>query len=298
MNYYQLSQAIQSYLETTEPNFVANIPVFVQAAEERIYNTVQLPAIRRNITGYLTTGNKYLTLPTDYLATFSLAVIDPVTQAQTFLLDKDVNFIRQAYPDPTAQAVPQYFGQFAPYTLIMGPTPDQDYQVELHQYYYPPSIVQGIVTNLGSLFGGSGYANGIYQDVPMTGGSGSNLTADITVVGNTITAVAIQDGGVGYLVGDIVSAAPLSIGGTGTSFTITVSEINNAEGTSWLGTNMETALLYGAIREAVIFQKGEQDMVAYYEKMYQESLALLKVLGDGKERRSAYRDGQVRVPVL
>jgi hypothetical protein len=212
MNYAQLSQAIQDYAESTETSFVANIPNFVQFAEERIYNTVQLPAIRRNVVGTLTANDKYLSLPSDYLATFSLAVIDPVTEAQTFLLDKDVNFIREAYPDPGSVGAPKYFGQFAPYTLIVGPTPDQSYQVELHEYYYPPSIV----------------------------------TAS----------------------------------------------------TSWLGDNFESVLLYGALREAVIFQKGEQDMVQYYEQKYQESLALLKMLGDGKERRTAYRDGQVRVPVV
>jgi len=211
MNYTQLSQAIQDYTETNEALFVQNIPTFVQIAEERIYNAVQLPAIRRNVLGYVTAGDKYLSLPPDYLATFSLAVIDSDTGDQEFLLDKDVNFIRQAYPNPNDRAKPQYFAQFAPFTFILGPTPDKNYQVELHQYYYPESIV----------------------------------TANNT----------------------------------------------------WLGDNFETVLLYGALREAVIFQKGEQDMVSYYEQKYQESLALLKVLGDGKDRRSAYRDGQVRIPV-
>lgn len=100
MNYAQLSQLIQDYCETTESSFVANIPTFVQVAEERIYNTVQLPAIRKNVTGTMTSGNKYLSLPSDWLAAFSLAVITPVTEAQTFLINKDVNFIRECYPTP------------------------------------------------------------------------------------------------------------------------------------------------------------------------------------------------------
>jgi hypothetical protein len=210
MNYAQLVTAIENYTESSESVFLAQIPTFVQLAEERIYNAVQIPAIRRNVTGNVTTGDKYLSLPTDYLATFSLAVVDSDGNQQ-FLLDKDVNFIRQAYPNPADSGLPKYYGQFAPYTFILGPTPDQNYQVELHQYYYPESIVTA--------------------------------------------------------------------------------------GTSWIGDNFETVLLYGSLREAVIFQKGEQDMVAYYEQKYQESMALLQELGDGKERRSAYRDGQLKLPV-
>lgn len=212
MNYTELSTAIQDYIESTESTLVANIPTFVQLAEERIYNSVQIPAIRKNSTGTLTANNKYLTLPSDWLATFSLAVVDPATNEYAYLLDKDVNYIRQAYPNPSDTGMPQHYGQFSGTTLILGPTPDDDYDVELHYYYYPESIVTA--------------------------------------------------------------------------------------GTSWLGDNFETVLLYGALREAVIFQKGEADIVQMYENKYQESLALLKQLGDGKNRRDAYRSGQVRVPVV
>lgn len=212
MDYSQLSTAIQEYLETTEPTFVSQIPNFIQLAEERVYNSVQIPAIRKNVTGHLTANYKYLSLPSDWLATFSLALIDPSTGAQTFLLDKDVNYIREAYPNPNDTGTPQHYAQFSAYSLIIGPTPDIQYGAELHYYYYPESIV----------------------------------TAQ----------------------------------------------------NSWLGDNFETVLLYGSLREAVIFQKGEQDMVAYYENKYQESLALLKQLGDGKDRQDAYRSGQVRVPVV
>ena len=140
MNYATLSTLIQQYCESTETSFVANIPTFVQLAEERVYNSVQIPAIRRNQIGTLTIGNKYLTLPSDWLATFSLAVIDPVTNAQEFLLDKDVNFIRQSYPDPDDQAKPKYYAIFDDNTFILGPTPDLAYQVEMH-YYYVPAVI-------------------------------------------------------------------------------------------------------------------------------------------------------------
>jgi len=211
MNYSQLVTWVQQYTQNEETSFVANIPTFVQLAEERIYNAVFIPAIRRNQIGTLTPNNKYLTLPGDWLATFSLAVITPVTNVQTFLIDKYVNFIRECYTDPDDIGAPKYYAIFDKNTLILGPTPDSNYTAELHYYYYPQSIV----------------------------------TAN----------------------------------------------------TSWLGDNFETVLLYGSLREAVIFQKGEQDMVNYYEAKYQESLALLKDLGDGKDRRSAYRDGQLRLPV-
>jgi hypothetical protein len=210
MNYADLTQAILDYTESYEQTFVDNVPLFVQQCEERVYNAVQIPAIRKNQVGNFTQSDKYLALPPDYLASFSMAVI-LADGSQEFLIDKDVNFIRQAYPNPTDEGIPRYYAQFEPYTYIIGPTPDDNYDVELHYYYYPESIVTA--------------------------------------------------------------------------------------GTSWLGDNFETVLLYGSLREAVIFQKGEQDMVSYYEQKYQESLALLKELGDGKDRRSAYRDGQLKLPV-
>ena len=210
MNYAQLTQAILDYTESYEQTFIDNVPLFVQQCEERVYNAVQIPAIRKNQTGNFTQSDKYLALPSDYLASFSMAVI-LADGSQEFLIDKDVNFIRQAYPSPTDEGVPRYYAQFEPYTYIIGPTPDANYNVELHYYYYPQSIVTA--------------------------------------------------------------------------------------GTSWLGDNFETVLLYGSLREAVIFQKGESDMVTYYESKYQESLALLRELGDGKDRRSAYRDGQLKLPV-
>jgi len=217
MNYAQLVTAIEEYTETSEATFVSQIPNFVQLAEERIYNTVDLPSLRRNVTGTLTINNKYLSVPSDFLSVYSLAVIK-TDGTYEYLLNKDVNFIRQAYPQPTDTDTPKYYAIFGPdsssptnLTIILGPTPDAAYSVEFHYFYYPESIV----------------------------------TAS----------------------------------------------------TSWIGDNFESALLYGALREAVIFQKGEQDMVAYYEKMYMESLGLLKNLGDGKLRRDAYRSGQIRLPV-
>jgi hypothetical protein len=147
MNYTQLTQALQDYLESSETSFVSNIPTFVRQAEERIYRTVMIPELRKNVTGSLTSGNKYLARPSDFLAVFSLAVIDS-TGAYQYLIDKDVNFIREAYPYPATSGVPRYYAQFDGDTaspsfgnFILGPTPNQSYEAELHYYYDPPSIV-------------------------------------------------------------------------------------------------------------------------------------------------------------
>ena len=226
MTYTELVAAIQSYTENYEQEFVANIPVFVRQTETRIYNAVQLPSIRRNSTGTLLTGNKYLTAPTDFLAVYSMAVIEnygTATEAYHYLLNKDVNYIRAAYPTPADTGLPQYYAIFGPQvtsnvttdelSFIFGPTPDDAYTLELHYYYYPESITTA------------------------------------------------------------------------------------ADGRTWLGDNYDPALLYGSLREAYLFMKGEQDLIANVEAKYNEAMGELKRLGDGMERQDAYRSGQVRVKV-
>jgi hypothetical protein len=218
MNYTQLSANIQAYTENTESNFVAEIPVFVQQAEQRIYNNVQFPSIRKNVTGSTSANNKYLGCPNDFLAVYSIAAIDALGNYE-YLLNKDVNYIRQAYPNPnTDKGIPKYYALFGAQTndvneltFILGPTPDATYSVELHYYYYPESIVTA--------------------------------------------------------------------------------------GTSWLGDNFDSVLLYGSLVEAYTYMKGEPDMMALYNQKYMEALALAKRLGDGMERQDAYRSGQFRQAV-
>jgi hypothetical protein len=161
MNYTQLSAAIQAYTENTEADFVANIPVFVQQAEQRIYNSVQFPSLRKNVTGSTTVDNKYVSCPSDFLAVYSFAVVDGTFTSGTYeyLLNKDVNFIRQAYPQANDTGLPRYYALFGPQssndaelTFILGPTPDASYNVELHYYYYPESIVTATTTWLGDNF--------------------------------------------------------------------------------------------------------------------------------------------------
>lgn len=208
MNYTELTTNIQDICENT---FTASqLAMFTEQAEQRIYNTVQIPALRKNVTGTLTTNNKYLSTPNDFLYTYSLAVVDG-SGNYSYLINKDVNFIREAYPSPTTTGLPKHYAYFDDNTFIVGPTPNSNYTAELHYGYYPESIV----------------------------------TAQ----------------------------------------------------TTWLGNEFDTALLNGALVEAIRFMKGEPDMVALYEKMYAQSIALLKNLGDGKLRQDAYRSGQVRVQV-
>ena len=150
MNYAALSTAIQDYTQNYETSFVANIPTFVQQAEDRIYNTVLLPALRRNVTATINAGFKYLSCPDDFLAVLSLSVTD-ANGNQEYLLNKDVSFIRSAYPKATDTGTPQYYALFGPtitnnvatneLSFIIAPAPDTSYTTELHYFYYPESIV-------------------------------------------------------------------------------------------------------------------------------------------------------------
>jgi len=313
MNYETLYNSIQAYAENTEQLFVANIPVFVQEAETRIYNTVNLPSLRKNVIGNFTAGNQYLALPNDWLANYSLAVLDTTATPTRYqyLLNKDVSFLREAFPgatfsSPTYQGTPgglpayyalfgSQYGNINEMTLMVAPTPDQSYPVEMHYFYYPPTIVQGQIATFGTITGGSLYTNGIYQNVPLTGGSGANATADIVVTGGTVVSCTLKFGGNFYIVGDILSCS--SLGSTGSGFSIPVATISNATGTSWLGDNYDPVLFYGAMREAMLFMKGEQDLIGYYENKYQEALNELRRLADGLDRGDFYRDGQLKLNV-
>ena len=208
MNYTELKANIQDICETTFTD--DQLAMFTQQAEQKIYNTVQIPALRKNVTGTLTSSNKYLSTPSDFLWSYSLAVVDG-SGVYHFLLNKDVNFMREAYPNPTVTGLPKHYAYFDYNTFIVGPTPDSGYASELHYGYYPQSIVTA--------------------------------------------------------------------------------------GTTWLGDEFDSALLNGALLEAIRFMKGEPDIVAMYEKMYLQSITLLKNLGDGKLREDAYRSGQFRIPV-
>jgi hypothetical protein len=218
MNYATLVETIQAYTENDFPDTAGSggltsaeqVATFVEQAEQRLYNNVQLLELRKNVTGNATAANKYLSVPSDWLANFSLAVIDPTSGAYEYLLNKDVNFIREAFPYPATTGKPTHYAMFDQNSYILGPTPDASYEMELHYFYYPQSIVTA--------------------------------------------------------------------------------------GTSWLGDNFSSALLYGSLLEAYTFMKGEADVLAKYQERYNEALAQLKALGEGKNRQDMYRTTQIRYP--
>jgi hypothetical protein len=368
VNYAQLYVALQSYTQNYESSFISNIPTFVRQAEKRIYNSVQLAYLRKSLRGTLTANNKYLSTPSDFLSTYSLAIYPTQTTTATgssaaftitvgsnsgiavgysvsgtgigqnakvtvingttitlsvansaavsgsvtfqgdyiYLLDKDVNFLRAAYSDPNYVGTPSYYALFGPTTssgtltnelsYILAPAPDQAYGVEIHYYYYPASIVAGVITALSSVTPGAGYTDGVYYNVPLSGGAGTGATATIIVVGSEVVTCTIENPGSLYLVNDALTADQAYIGG-GTLFSVVVTAINNSTGTSWLGDSYDAALLYGSLVEAYGYMKGEQDIMQYYELKYEEALKQLRRLGDGLERGDAYRDGQVKLPV-
>ena len=206
MNYTELKTNIE---DITENSFTdAQLAMFTEQAEQLIYNSVQIPALRKNVTGTTTSGNNYLGTPSDFLWSYSLAVVNG-SGVYTFLLNKDVNFMREAYPNPSATGLPKHYAYFDDNTFILGPTPDADYTVELHYGYYPESIVTA--------------------------------------------------------------------------------------GTTYLGDEFDSALLNGALVQAARFMKAEPDLIANYEKLYVQSMTLLRNLGDGKLRKDMYRSGQLRL---
>ena len=217
MTYVELVAAVTAYTENTFSTDVMN--TFIRLTEQRIYNTVQLANLRVNKTSNLIANNKYIAPPSEFLSMYSFAIFPSGGGAYTYLLNKDVNFIREAYPSPTETGEPKYYALFGTQsndpttlTLIVGPTPDAAYGVEMHYYAYPESIVTA--------------------------------------------------------------------------------------GTTWLGEHFDSALLNGALWEAITYMKGEPDLVALYDKRYIEAITLLKNLGDGKQRTDAYRDGQTRSKVF
>ena len=206
--YATLVDTIYGYLQTDSNGIsTADMNTIIQQAEQRIYYDVQIPVLKKNVTGNLTQGNRYLSTPSDYLATYSIAVNN--NGVYEYLLPKEVAFLREAYPSVSTTGVPRYYAIFDNDTFLIAPPPDSNYEVELHYFYEPPSIV------------------------------------------------------------------------TQTSGT-------------WLSENAENALLYGCLVEAYTYLKGEQDLISLYLGRYKESLAALKLIGEGRNRSDTYRNSEPR----
>jgi hypothetical protein len=300
MYYSELVTAVNAYVENNFPTVDLNR--MIEQTEQKIYNTVQLPSLRKNVYGSVTPSSPYLACPNDFLSVYSLAVypVDGSTNNYLYLLNKDVNFIREAYPSPTVTGQPKHYAIFGPQsnnpaelTFIIGPTPNISYTAELHYYYYPDSIIQAAINTVSIYNAGTGYTNGTYYNVSLTGGTGNSATATIVVSGGVVTSVTMISNGCYYAVGDLLSATF----DAGTGFKLQVTAITNVNGETWVGDNFDSALLNGTLYEAITYIKGEPDLQALYKDRYIQAISLLKNLGDGKLRMDAYRDGQLRIPV-
>tara|TARA_R110001592_G_scaffold268309_1_gene534583 strand:+ start:1154 stop:1798 length:645 start_codon:yes stop_codon:yes gene_type:complete len=200
-----LKTAIQDYTDNAEATFVTNLPNFVKAAEDRIFEAVDLEYFRKNVTSAMTASDQFLSVPDDLLAVFSLQIT--TSGSESFLLQKDVNYLREYTPNASTTGLPKYYAVFSVNHFLLAPTPNSAYTVELHYYYRPTSLVD----------------------------SGSSTT--------------------------------------------------------WMSANAPNVLLYGALFEAYTFMKGEQDVIAIYEKRFMDGLARLKDLGEARENYDAYRTG-------
>jgi len=202
----QLKTAIQDFAENTETSFVTNLPVFIRAAEERIFKLVDLENFRKNVSASVTTSNRFLQAPSDFLASFSLSI--EVSSSKKFLLQKDVNFLQEYWPNSSLTGEPEFYALFDDSNFLIAPTPDSGYSVELHYYYRPASLTAGAES-----------------------------------------------------------------------------------GTTFLSINAPNAILFGSLVEAYIYMKGEQDVLAMYEKRFEEALMRLKDLAEARENNDAYRKG-------
>jgi hypothetical protein len=280
MNYAALSDAIQAYTNNTDVDFVAEIPVFVRQAEQRIYNTVQIANLRKNVTGALTAGNKYLACPDDFLSAYSLAIYAQASTTATgssgsftIVVASTAGMVLGMYATGTGIATG------AQVTLIVGTT------------------VTLSLANTGAVSGAVGfqgnytyllnrdvnfirevYPNPGYQALPKYYAIFGPTTNDV----NELTFIVGPTPDLNYKAELHFYYYPESI--------VTA-------GTSWLGDNFDSTLLYGSLVEAYTWMKGEQDMMAVYDTKFKEALGLLKNLGDGKQRGDAYLDGQVKLPV-
>lgn len=208
MNYATLSALLQDYTQNSSTEFVAAIPDIVKLAEDRIYQSVQIPALKRNSTSNFVQGNKYLSAPSDFLASYSMSVKNS-SGVYSYMLEKDVSYINEAFPNPSILGTPRYYALFDNETFVVAPTPSLFFEVELHYFYEPPSIVDA--------------------------------------------------------------------------------------GTSWLGENTESVLLYGSLCEAYAYMKGDSDLMSLYRQRYDEALGRLKSLGEGMDKRDNFRIDMPRI---
>jgi len=276
--YSTLKTAIQEYTANDEAAFIRNLPLFIRMTEERILKNVQLSVFQRNASGTLTSGNQFLTTPSDFIAPFSLSTI--VSSNKVFLLFKDLDFVQTYTPDPTTTGVPIYYAQFDADNFIVGPTPNSSYAVELAYFYRPASLTVSTFTlTMTSV-------SGTFTTSDTISGSSSGQSSEVTAVPSSTTiTVKIPSGS--FTVGETLTGS--SSGATGV-----LSVIGEDATTSWLSDDGRMTLLYGCLSEAYTFMKGDANLMTLYEGRFREGLSRLKNLGEGQEIADEYRYGPIR----
>jgi hypothetical protein len=276
--YTQLKTAIEDYTENNETSFVRNLPLFIRLTEERILKNVQLSLFRKNSAGSMTQNNKYLAVPSDFLAPFALSFTDSDSNT-SFVEYKDPEFIQMYTPNPTTTGAPKYYGMFDLNNFILGPTPNSSYSAELHYFYRPESLTKSSYTlTLTSVVG-----TFTTSDTITGGTSGESSGVDLVPSGTSLVVVIPSSN---YVVGETITASPS--GATGV-----ISAIGADTTLTWLSENAELAMLYGSLTEAYTYMKGDPTLMQLYTQKFGESVSRLKNLGEALEVTDEYRTGQL-----
>jgi len=276
--YTQLKTAIQDYTENNETSFITNLPLFIRLTEERILKNVQLSLFRKNVAGAMSASNKFLEVPSDFLAPFSLSFTDS-SGAANFVDFKDPEFVQTYTPNPATTGAPRYYAMYDLNTFILGPTPNGNFVSELHYFYRPESLTKSTytltLTNVTGTFTASD---------TITGGT-SGESGGLTSVPTTTSVVAVIPSS-NYTVGETITASP-------SGATATVSAVGPDITLTWLSENAEMAMLYGSLSEAYLYMKGDPQTMQMYMQRFGEAAGRLKNLGEAQEVTDEYRTGQL-----
>jgi len=276
--YTQLKTAIEDYSENNETSFLKNLPVFIRLTEERILKNIQLNVFRKNVVGAMSESNQYLSVPSDFLAPFSLSYTDGNSDIN-FVDLKDPEFIQSYTPNPATTGAPRYYAQYDFDNFILAPTPNSSYSSELHYFYRPKSLTESSYTlTLTSVTGTFTASDTI------TGGTSGESSGVDSVPSSTSLIVVIPSSN--YTVGETITASP-------SGATATVSAIGADTTLTWLSENAEMAMLFGSIAEAYLYMKGDPQMMQQYTQRFDEAMRRLKNLGEAQEVTDEYRTGQL-----
>ena len=275
--YTQLKSSIQEYTDNNETSFVSNLNRFIEAAEQRILSTVDLEVFRKNASGTMTSGNQFLAMPTDYLASFSMSIES--SSSKVFLLQKDVNFLQESYPNSAVTGIPRYYGVYDVNNFIIAPTPNANFSTEIHYFYRPTSLTDSQFTlTVNNLTVVATFTVGETITGATSGASTTIISKTsatefvVTIPARTFIAGENLTGGTSGATGSVVS--------TSADTTLT-----------WVSENAPNAILYGSLFEAYTYMKGEKDMLDLYNGRFVEAVGRIKDLGEARENTDAYRVG-------